>query len=447
MRTEFTKKQLENPDVAASEKILRNCVHCGFCIATCPTYVLLGDELDSPRGRINLIKDMLENDRDASDEIVTHVDRCLSCFSCMSTCPSGVNYMHLIDYARVHIARTYQRSFEDRMLRAFLAFILPRRKLFKLAVIVSLFLRPLAPILKKFSSLDRFSALLSLAPRRLPRMKKIEVCVPYKSVGRVLVMQGCVQPTLRPEIMRSTINLLTRHGFEVMISRGEGCCGSLAHHMGRKEEALKAARRMINLWTAEIKRTEFEAIIITTSGCGTTIKDYAHMLRDDPNYTVKAERIAGLAKDIHEFMVERSFRPSAHVPKLRVAYHAACSLQHGQKINSEPHHLLKQAGFEVIDVPEGHLCCGSAGTYNILQPEIAEALRSRKVSNIEKVLPDVVATGNIGCINQIAAGCNIPIVHSVELLDWASGGDMPQIMEGRHATETVVDTESDVLVG
>jgi len=435
MRTSFTEKQLADPAIAHCEKILRGCVHCGFCTATCPTYVLLGDELDGPRGRINLIKDMLENDRPASDEVVTHVDRCLSCLACMTTCPSGVNYMHLIDHARAHIERTYQRSFEDRMMRALLAFVLPRRRLFKALLVPAVALRRLGAVLRRVPGLERLAAMIDLAPARWPRAAGVSAGRTHAGEGfpggRVLVMQGCVQAALKPEIARATVDVLTRHGHEALTARGEGCCGSLAHHLGRREEALKAARRMIDLWTREITRAGIDAIIITASGCGTTIRDYAHLLGDDPQYAGKAERIAALAKDIHEFMAERGYGPATRDIGLRVAYHAACSMQHGLRIRREPRTLLEDAGFEVVDVPEGHLCCGSAGTYNILQPEIASALRARKIANIEKVAPDLIATGNIGCMVQIGGATDVPVVHTVELLNWATGGAMPAALAGR----------------
>jgi len=433
MQTRFTAKQLSDPDVAHCEKILRSCVHCGFCTATCPTYVLLGDELDGPRGRINLIKDMLENDRPATDEVVTHVDRCLSCLSCMTTCPSGVNYMHLVDHARAHIERTYRRTFEDRMMRALIAFVLPRRRLFALSLAPARLMRPFLPVLRRIPGLDRLAAMLALVPRRRggsrPSMRAgTTLAGEGFPAGRVIVMQGCVQPALNPDIMRATVDMLVRHGHEVVIARGEGCCGALAHHLGRKEEALRAARRMIDTWLGEVKRAGVDAVIVTASGCGTTIKDYAHMLREDPEYAGKAERVRALAKDVHEFLEERGFGPTARETGLRVAYHAACSMQHGQKIRKAPRALLEVAGFEVVDVPEGHICCGSAGSYNILQPEIAGALKERKIANIERVKPDLIATGNIGCMTQIASATSIPVVHTVELLNWASGGEMPPVL-------------------
>jgi glycolate oxidase iron-sulfur subunit len=447
MQTRFTQEQLADSGVAHAEKILRKCVHCGFCNTTCPTYALLGDELDGPRGRIYLIKDMLENSRPATDEVVVHVDRCLSCLACMTTCPSGVNYMHLVDHARAHIEKTYKRSFEDRVLRWMLAWVLPRPWLFRASLWPARLLLPFAPVLRRLPGLDRFAGLVALAPRRSRPASGARAGTVHSGegfrAGRVVIMQGCVQRVLRPEILESTINVLNRHGFEAVVARGEGCCGGLTHHLGREEEAKAAARRNIDSWMREAKRAGLEAIIVNASGCGVTVKDYAHMLRDDPVYAGKAERVAALAKDIHEFLAERGFGPVMRRPGLRVAYQAACSLQHGQRITRAPRKLLETAGFEVLDVAESHMCCGSAGTYNILQPEIAGALLARKVANLERTGADLVATGNIGCMTHIATGTGIPVVHTIELLDWATGGEMPAELRGRFelAEEDMADEE------
>lgn len=434
MQTLFTPEQLEDTKIAHSEQILRKCVHCGFCTATCPTYALLGDELDSPRGRIYLIKDMLENNRPATEEVVRHIDRCLSCLSCMTTCPSGVNYMHLVDHARGHIEKTYKRTGQDAYLRKVLARILPRPGLFRLSLAVARIFRPFRTLLRHLPSSDRISAMLELSPRG--RLGRAEFRAPalIKSegfrAGRVIVMQGCAQKVLRPQINDATVRVLTQLGFEVILTAKEGCCGSLTQHMGREEEALKSARHNIDIWLGEADRAGLDAIIINTSGCGTTVKDYGHMFREDPQYAGRAERVAGLAKDIHEFLGDVDIGPMAVMPGLTVAYHSACSMQHGQRIRREPRVLLEAAGFVVKDVPEGHLCCGSAGTYNILQPKIARALLDRKIGNIEKTSPDLIATGNIGCITQIATGTGIPIVHTIELIDWAMGGIPPKELAG-----------------
>ena len=422
MQTNFTAAQLANPDTAASEQILRSCVHCGFCTATCPTYALLGDELDSPRGRIYLIKDMLENDRPATAEVVKHVDRCLSCLSCMTTCPSGVNYMHLVDHARHHIEATYRRPWADRALRRVLAAVLPSPALFRLALRAAALGQPFSRYLP-----TRLRAMLALAPARLPAPSPVSRPQIFPATGprlrRVAMLAGCAQQVLAPQINEATVRLLTRHGCEVVVANGGGCCGALTHHLGQGGH--DAARANILAWQREIANGGLDAIVMNASGCGTMVKDYGFMFRNDPQLAAPAAQVSALAQDITELMTSIGLRPSALTPSQRVAYHSACSLQHGQKITNEPKQLLKQAGFTVLDVPEGHLCCGSAGTYNLLQPEIAGQLRDRKVMNIKSTAPDLIAAGNIGCLTQIASGTQLPVVHTVELLDWATGGPKP----------------------
>ena len=428
MQTSFSLAQLADPKVAESEKVLRACVHCGFCTATCPTYVLLNDELDSPRGRIYLIKEMLERDEPARPEVVKHIDRCLSCLACMTTCPSGVHYMHLVDHAREHIEKTYRRPLFDRMLRAILANVLPYPGRFRYAIGLAMLARPLAPVLA-FIGLHRIAAMLRLAPARIPPQppdRKRHV-FPAEGArrGRVALLDGCVNPILSPSINDSAIRVLTRHGVEVVFADGAGCCGSLTHHMGREAEALASARSNIDAWSHEIA-DGLDAVLITTSGCGTTVKDYGFMLRADPGYAEKAATISAITMDISEYLAALKLPRAEARNGVVVAYHAACSLQHGQKITHEPKELLSKCGFVVEDVREGHLCCGSAGTYNILQPQLATRLRDRKVANIALLKPDVIAAGNIGCITQIAAGTGIPVVHTVELIDWATGGPAPE---------------------
>jgi glycolate oxidase iron-sulfur subunit len=426
MQTSFTLAQLADPDTVEADKILRKCVHCGMCTATCPTYVLLGDELDSPRGRIYLIKEMLELNRPATAEVVKHIDRCLSCLSCMTTCPSGVHYMHLVDHARVHIEETYVRPPVEGFLRAMLAKIIPHPARFSLALALGFIAKPLAPLFAAFG-LKPVAAMLRLAAwPSLPPAQGRRVFAPEGlRKGRVAMLAGCANPVLRPSINEAAIRLLTRSGIEVVIPADAACCGSLVHHMGREEEALASARNNIDVWAAELQGEGLDAVLITASGCGTTVKDYGFMLRKDPAYADKAERISRLAKDVMEYVAGIAIPVPADSSRLAVAYHSACSLQHGQKIVREPKELLSKFGFVVKDVPEAHLCCGSAGTYNILQSDIALRLRDRKVAGIESVSPDVIAAGNIGCITQIAAGTGIPVVHPIELIDWATGGPMP----------------------
>jgi len=433
MQTNFTLTQLTDPHIAESEKILRACVHCGFCTATCPTYVLLGDELDSPRGRIYLIKEMLEHDRPATAEVVKHIDRCLSCLACMTTCPSGVHYMHLVDHARVHIEHTYQRPLLDRLMRGFLVRVMPRPVLLRAATLAAQVLRPLAPLFAGVG-LKPLAAALRLAPHRKPQPMTVQQVYPAEGErrGRVALLAGCANEALSPSITQATIRLLNRHGVEVVVAAGEGCCGSLAHHMGRDSEALTRARANIDAWTREIEGAGLDAILATISGCGTTVKDYGFMLRTDEEYAGKAEKVSLLARDVSEYLAKFDLK-AAQPQNLTVAYHSACSLQHGQRVHLEPKELLSRLGFVVKEVPEGHLCCGSAGTYNILQPDIANRLRARKVSNIESLSPDLIAAGNIGCITQLAMGTTIPIVHPVELADWATGGPVPERLKERVA--------------
>ncbi|MEJ1157683.1 glycolate oxidase subunit GlcF [Prosthecomicrobium sp. N25] len=439
MKTAFTPAQLADPDVAESEAILRKCVHCGFCTATCPTFVLLGDELDSPRGRIYLMKEMLENDRPADAETVKHLDRCLSCLSCMTTCPSGVNYMHLVDHARAHVEKTYSRPIPERLLRGVLAAVLPFRGRFRLALAGAFYGKPFAPLLRRIPKIGpRLAAMLALAPARLPGRSAAERPGTHPAIGprrgRVALLNGCAQPVLQPSINEATIRLLTRLGFEVVVA-GERCCGALVHHMGKTAESHTQAGETVEAWWRETSAgggAGLDAIIVTASGCGTTIKDYGFLFRTDAALKDKAAAVSGLAKDVTEFLAGIGL-PALAPKGVAVAYHSACSMQHGQKIRLEPKRLLEGAGFTVRDVPEGHLCCGSAGVYNIMQPEIAARLRDRKVANIEKTAPDLIATGNIGCMTQIATGTGIPIVHTVELIDWAYGGPLPPALEGRPA--------------
>ena len=407
---QFLAALLADPHMQASEKVIRSCVHCGFCTATCPTYLLLGDELDSPRGRIYLIKDMLENNRPAPAEVVKHVDRCLSCLACMTTCPSGVHYMHLVDHARAYIEATYQRPLGDRLVRAMLARVLPSRNLFRAALLLARIGRPLRAGRGAHSRARRATggdagAGAARNCRRASRPKG-RACSrrargPAKR-RRVALLTGCAQAVLAPQINAATIRLLNRAGVDVVLPKGEGCCGSLVHHMGREERALAQARANIDAWMREIDDGGLEAIVVTASGCGTTIKDYGFMLRDDPALCGKS-RARLRARQGRDGISRRARSALCDSPRaLVVAYHSACSMQHGQKITTEPKTLLRRAGFVVRDIPEGHICCGSAGTYNILQPEIAERLRERKVANIARVKPDVIAAGNIGCITQIA---------------------------------------------
>jgi glycolate oxidase iron-sulfur subunit len=435
MQTSFTLAQLADPDIAEADRILRACVHCGFCTATCPTYVLLGDELDSPRGRIYLIKDMLEHDRPATADVVKHIDRCLSCLSCMTTCPSGVHYMHLVDHARAHIEETYRRPWIDRMLRATLAAVLPYPARFRAALRAGALGRAFAPLFGAVG-LGQIAAMLRLVPGRLPAPPAQAGRQVFPAQGqrkaRVALLRGCAQQVLKPSINDAAIRLLTRLGVEVVLAEGEGCCGALVHHMGREAQALDQARNNVAAWMREIDGTGLDAILITASGCGTTVKDYGFMLRGaEAPVAANAANVSSLTRDISEFLAAFGL-PSPDIrggfSDLTVAYQSACSLQHGQKITRQPKDLLAKCGFRVRDVPEAHLCCGSAGTYNIMQPEIATKLRDRKIANLAKTGANIIATGNIGCMTQLGAAIDVPVVHTIELLDWAYGGPKPETL-------------------
>ena len=426
MQTTFSEAQLQDPAIQRSNEILRSCVHCGFCTATCPTYQVLGDELDSPRGRIYLIKDMLENDRPADEKTVKHIDRCLSCLACMTTCPSGVHYMHLVDHARAHIEKTYKRPIFERVLRWTLARILPYPMRFRVALLGAKIGRPFAFLMPD----ARLKAMLAMAPKTIPPVSRNDDPQTFAASSerrmRVALMTGCAQKALNTDINDATIRLLRRFGAEVVIAEGMGCCGALVHHMGKEDESHAAASKNINAWMAEDRNGGLDAVVINTSGCGTTVKDYGHLFRNDA-LAEDAARVSDLAMDVSEVLMKLDL-PEGAPRGIRVAYHAACSLQHGQKIKTFPKDLLKKAGFEVVEPADSHLCCGSAGTYNLMQPEISAKLKKRKVRTLEAKTPDIIAAGNIGCMMQIGTGTEIPVVHTVELLDWATGGPKPSAL-------------------
>ena len=429
MQTFFEEDQLADLDFKRSNEILRACVHCGFCTATCPTYQVLGDELDSPRGRIYLIKEMLESGRKPDKKTVTHIDRCLSCLACMTTCPSGVHYMHLVDHARAYIEDNYKRPLDERFLRWLLSRILPYPMRFRIALI-------LAKIAKPFSWLipdARLKAMIKMVPQKIPPISLNDDPQSFfpdnLNKMRVALMTGCAQRALDTDINDATIRVLNRFGCEVVIAEGQGCCGSLSHHMGKKNDAKSAALKNLNAWYSELSKGRLDAVIINTSGCGTTVKDYPHMFKGT-EHEEKAKIIASLTKDISEILAELEL-PVLEEKQTHVVYHSACSLQHGQQINNFPKDILKQCGYRISEPKNSHLCCGSAGTYNLLQPKISDELKNRKVQSLEAKKPDIIAAGNIGCMMQIASSTNTPVVHTVELVDWATGGPKPTKLNGK----------------
>jgi len=434
MQTNFTPEQLKDASIERSNQILRACVHCGFCTATCPTYQVLGDELDSPRGRIYLIKDMLENERIPDDKTVTHIDRCLSCLACMTTCPSGVDYMHLIDYARQYVEEKHSRRWDDKAMRWLLARILPFAGRFRLSIYAAWAAKPFAWALPK-----KLRAMVEFAPKKLPPVSPNDRPQTFAARGkrrkRVALMTGCAQKALNTDINDATIRVLTRHGCDVVVAKGAGCCGALTHHMGKSDESRTTAANNIRAWIGEMDTEGLDAIVINASGCGTTVKDYGHMF-ENHKLAKEAKRVADITRDISEVMTELGLSAANSARRMRVAYHAACSLQHGQQIRTLPKTLLKQAGFEVVEPLEAHLCCGSAGTYNLMQPEISKELKTRKVAHLEAIRPEVIATGNIGCMMQIGSGSTVPVVHTIELLDWATGGPTPPALRKTVSAKT-----------
>ena len=397
-----------------------------MCNATCPTYGILGDELDGPRGRIYLIKDMLENNKPANEKTSKHIDRCLSCYACMTTCPSGVNYMHLIDHGRNHIEKTYKRPFFDRVIRNILSFTLPNPKVFLILATITKLIKPFSILLPKFLK-NSINLMPSKIPSKKLKTQKIYPALGKKTVARVALLIGCVQRVISPEINEATIRLLNRNGVEVVVLPKVDCCGSLNHHLGKQDLARTSFIKNISLWHTEYLENGLDAIISNTSGCGTTLKDYGFIFRNDKKLKTKAKKISELTKDISEYLDKNlNLKFKKNNEKYKIAYHSPCSMQHGQKVHDQPINLIKKTGNIVLNIPEGHICCGSAGTYNILQQKIASKLLEDKVKNIEKTSPDFISTGNIGCMTQISNGTNIPIVHTVEVIDWLTGGPKPE---------------------
>ena len=432
MQTRFTEAQLANPLISQADSILRKCVHCGFCTATCPTFVLTGDERDSPRGRIWMIRDMLENDtQPPSEETGYHLDRCLTCLSCTTTCPSGVDYMHLVDLGRQHIEENGTRDLRDKMLRKLLGFLIPRAGLFHHALFFARLARPLRGLFT-----GRLRAMFDLAPAQRRKLDPVGASDaryrPAEMAGkRVALLAGCAQRAIDPDINAATIRLLNRFGVEVVVKEKAYCCGALSHHINDDAGAKKAMKAAVSAWAEELSKEGLDAVIVNTSGCGTTIKDYVNLLVDDPDYAHLAKEISAIAKDVSEFLHDANLLSPLSPKGITIGYHAACSLQHGQKITNAPKALLAKAGFDVVTAKESHLCCGSAGVYNVLQPELASQLQARKLQHINDMKADMVVAGNLGCINQLAAS-EAPIMHIISLLDWAYGGEVPKELPNKY---------------
>ncbi len=424
MQTHFSVDQLESPTIREMDAVLRKCVHCGFCLSACPTYSILGDERDSPRGRIYLIKDMLETDGQSLPQVRPHVDKCLSCLACTSVCPSGVDYGHYVDYARAYVDEKAPRSTLDTLIRRILSRTIPNPGLFRLSLLAGRLGKPFAGLFGK-----KLGALLKMAPGKLPPAESLGAPGVYPAEGervkRVALLAGCAQQVLRPAINAATIRLLNRLGCEVVVSASAGCCGALVHHMGRAGEARAFAAANIDAWMREVEGSGLDAIIVNASGCGTEVKDYGHLFKDDTEMAEKAATISALTQDVSEVIADLPWPTAAKAEAVSVAYHDPCSLLHGQKISAGPRALLRAAGFEIREIPGQHFCCGSAGTYNLLQDKLASQLKDRRQAAVRKTNAAVLATGNIGCQVQLQDGLDMPVVHTVELLDWASGGPKP----------------------
>ena len=402
MQTRLADFIRDTPEGREAESILRKCVHCGFCTATCPTYQLLGDDLDSPRGRIYLMKRVLEGGP-VSAKTQLHLDRCLTCRACETTCPSGVRYGRLVDIGRAVVGRRTRRGPLDRLFRAVLSFVLPRTALFKFLVSVGTALRPLVPDAVK---------------EKLPRAVAPPGAWPApRHARRMLGLAGCVQPALAPSINAAAARVLDRFGVSLVEVPGAGCCGAVRFHLDDQEGGRDDMRALIDAWWPLVERGELEAIVMTASGCGATVKEYPHYLAGDALYLEKADRIAALTKDLSEVVPIEAIAEGRALGK--VAFHSPCTLQHGQQVRGEAEARLARAGFALTPVPDAHLCCGSAGTYSLLQPDIAEGLRQRKLAALEGGAPDCIATANIGCLTHLQGGARVPVRHWIELLDEA----------------------------
>lgn len=416
MRANFTAEQIADPQLGPAAQAVRSCVHCGICTATCPTYVMLGDERDSPRGRIVMMQKMLEDGGAPSRETVHHIDRCLSCLNCKTACPSSVDYRRLVDQARAHIQDHYRRPLGDRLLRWMIAQVMTRPRFLRIALLLAKLGAPVAKHLP-----GRLGAMVAIGARaKLSGPEPYVFPKPDVIKQRIAIMPGCAQAALAPQIDAAVARVLARRGIELVPLEGAGCCGALPHHMGRDADARAFAKRAITAW----EQGRYDGVLITATGCSSQLKDYVHQFAGDPVWEARAQKFAASARDFAELCTPLTSQPP-HA--LRVAYHPACSLQNSLKLNGVSEALLRAAGFTLTPFLEAHLCCGSAGTYSILQPELAGDLRQRKLDHIQAAQPDVIVSGNIGCLQHLAAGAGLaqPILHIAELLDYAESHVWP----------------------
>ncbi len=394
----------QTPEGQEADSILRTCVHCGFCLATCPTYQLLGDELDSPRGRIYLMKQMFEG-QEVTEKTQLHLDRCLTCRACETTCPSGVKYGRLVDIGRGYVESRVRRSFAANLKRKALAAVLPKPSLFKQALKLAQLTKPMLP---------------GPLQKKIPQSQPAQTWPAPRHARKMLVLDGCVQPTLEPNINGATARVLDRLGISLIKSDQAGCCGAVAYHLNRQADGLDYMRRNIDAWWPFVEGG-VEAIVMTASGCGTTVKEYGHMLHNDLNYSKKATRISALTKDISEVITDEAEGFAKLVAprektNQKIAYHPPCSLQHAQKLTGIVEPLLEKMGYELTPVPDSHLCCGSAGTYSLLQPALSQRLLKNKIDNLNFGKPTLIATANIGCQSHIQTATQLPVKHWIELV-------------------------------
>lgn len=408
MQTKLADFIKNSPQGQEADAILRSCVHCGFCLATCPTYQLLSDELDSPRGRIYLIKQMLEG-APVTQKTQLHLDRCLTCRACETTCPSGVRYGALVDIGRGLVEQQTKRDVKASVMRYSLRKLLPEAKLFGAVLKMGQAVRPLLP-----------GKLKQTVP---PRAQPAGIWPQPRHTRKMLVLDGCVQPSLAPSINAATARVLDRLGISLIVASDASCCGAVTFHLNAQQEALDYMRRNIDAWWPFIERNEVEALVMTASGCGVTVKEYGHFLQHDSVYAAKAQRISAMTKDVSEILhaeseaLNHAFQAFHGATKKRIAFHSPCTLQHGSKIKGVVEKILVAAGFELTQVPDAHLCCGSAGTYSILQPELSQQLLKNKVTALESGSPEQIVTANIGCLMHLRTGLNNPIAHWIELID------------------------------